>query len=402
MPLRNTTRRWGTVSRLLHWLVAALVIAQFVLANLAGGLPPGVAKLAMLARHKSVGITILVLALLRLLWRASQPVPTLPPSMPRWQARLATGTHHLLYALLFAMPLSGWLMSSARNYPVSWFGLVQLPDLVGASERLYAALHATHATLAVLLALTALLHVAGALKHHFIDHDDVLRRMLPFVRGLALLAVILCGALVVDATMAAPSPATPATAAPALVRYALDPAHSTLEFRFQQAGATTTGRFARFDVVLDWPAGAPPGRASLDVQVHVASLDTGDRDRDGTLRGNDLFAVELFPRARFISSRITPAAATASAPAAADGAGATASTGRYLANGRLQIRDQSHTLALPLVLRLGTEAGRRVAWLRGETTLRRLDYGVGQGEWQSTEWVGNDVVVRWDLRLEEK
>ena len=399
MQVRNTPLRWGAVSQLLHWLVVALVITQFVLASLAEDLAPGMAKLGLLARHKSVGITILGLALLRLAWRLGQPVPALPSGMPRWQRGLATGTHHLLYALLLAMPLSGWLMSSARNYPVSWFGLVQLPDLITPGERAFEALRATHGTLAALLAATALLHLAGALKHHFVDRDDVLRRMLPFMRPRALvpLPIVVPGLLAVAAVLAsagapafaAPPGAKPAPkpAANAAVHYELDPARSTIEFRFRQAGAVATGTFRRFTASLDWPGSGAPAAARLEVGVEVGTLDTKDKDRDDTLRGADLFDVGRFPQARFVATRITPSAATA---------------GGFLAQGTLQIRDRARTLALPLTLSLATESGRRVATLRGETTLRRLEYGVGQGEWQSTEWVDDEVVVRWDLRLEER
>lgn len=399
MQVRNTPLRWGAVSQLLHWLVVALVITQFVLASLAEDLAPGMAKLALLARHKSVGITILGLALLRLAWRLGQPVPALPSGMPRWQRGLATGTHHLLYALLLAMPLSGWLMSSARNYPVSWFGLVQLPDLITPGERAFEALRATHGTLAALLAATALLHLAGALKHHFVDRDDVLRRMLPFMRPRALvpLPIVVPGLLAVAAVLAsagapafaAPPGAKPAPkpAANAAVHYELDPARSTIEFRFRQAGAVATGTFRRVTASLDWPGSGAPAAARLEVGVEVGTLDTKDKDRDDTLRGADLFDVGRFPQARFVATRITPSAATA---------------GGFLAQGTLQIRDRARTLALPLTLSLATESGRRVATLRGETTLRRLEYGVGQGEWQSTEWVDDEVVVRWDLRLEER
>jgi len=403
MQVRNTTQRWGAVSKLLHWSVVALVIAQFVLANLADGLPLGMAKLGMLARHKSVGITILALALLRLLWRAAQSAaPALPARLPRTQRWLAQGTHGLLYGLLLAMPLSGWLMSSAKNYPVSWFGLLQLPDLVAPGEALYAAMHEAHEIMAVVLAVTALLHLLGALKHHFIDRDDVLRRMLPFVRGVvppfALLAGVLLagGAGTVVAAGATPAPAAPAATA---VRYVLDPANSTLEFRFRQAGATATGRFARFRATLDWPAGvattAKPTTdasmgAALEVVIDVASLDTADADRDGALRGTELFAVERFPQARFLARQLAAAA------------GAATGTGTpLLARGSLQIRDRTRPIAVPLTLRLATESGKRVATLRGELPLRRLDYGVGQGEWQSTQWVDDEVVVRWDLRLQE-
>jgi len=180
MALRNTTHRWGVLSQLLHWLIVALILLQVTLGLLADELPSGAKKLALLARHKSVGITILMLAIVRLLWRWSNPTPPLPDTLKPYERRLAHFTHAMLYALLFAMPLSGWTMSSARGFPVSWFGFLQLPDLVPKSKPLYEALLTTHATLACVLGAVVALHVAGALKHHFMLRDDVLRRMLPF------------------------------------------------------------------------------------------------------------------------------------------------------------------------------------------------------------------------------
>jgi cytochrome b561 len=180
MVLRNTTQRWGALSQAFQWLIVALVLTQVTLAAIAANLPTGVEKLATLARHKSVGITILVLAMLRLAWRWSNPVPELPSTLKPYERRLANFTHGALYVLLFAMPISGWAMSSARGFPVSWWGVLQLPDFVSKSRPLYDLLHGTHKTLAYALGAVVLLHAAAALKHHFVLRDDVLRRMLPF------------------------------------------------------------------------------------------------------------------------------------------------------------------------------------------------------------------------------
>jgi len=179
MVMRNTTQRWGAVAQFLHWLIVVLIIVQFTLALLAGNLPSGMRKLTLLARHKSFGITILGLAIIRLSWRGLNPKPPLPPTLKPYERGLARLTHALLYLLLFAMPLTGWLMSSARGFPVSWFGFFQLPDLVPKNQALYHALVATHGTLAVILVAVVTLHVAAALKHHFVLKDDTLRRMLP-------------------------------------------------------------------------------------------------------------------------------------------------------------------------------------------------------------------------------
>src|SRR5215467_11382790 len=181
MAVRNTKHRWGALSQLFHWLIVVLIIVQVTLASLADDLPPSARKVALLARHKSVGITILMLVILRLLWRSLNLTPLLPDTLKPYERFLARFTHAALYVLLFAMPLSGWMMSSARGFPVSWFGLFQLPDLVPKSKPLYEALVTTHAVLAGLLGAVVALHVAGALMHHFVKRDDVLRRMLPFV-----------------------------------------------------------------------------------------------------------------------------------------------------------------------------------------------------------------------------
>jgi cytochrome b561 len=183
MAIRNTTARWGAVAQLLHWLIVVLIITQVVLASIAEDLPLGMKKLAMYARHKSVGITILGLAVLRLAWRWANPTPALPDTLKPYERRLATLTHAALYLILFAMPLTGWTMSSARGFPVSWFGFFQLPDLVPKNQSLFEALRQTHDTLALMLGAVVFLHVAAALKHHFMLKDDVLRRMLPFTKS---------------------------------------------------------------------------------------------------------------------------------------------------------------------------------------------------------------------------
>ena len=182
MTFRNTTRSWGTLSRALHWIIVLLIVNQWVIAERADSLPIGLAKLQALAWHKSFGITILALAVIRLVWRWMNPVPDLTAETRPWERVLAKISHVLLYALIFAMPLSGWLMSSAKNFPVSWFNLVQLPDLVSPDDQLFHTLRDLHHLLFKVLVVVALLHAAGALKHHFIDRNDVLKRMLPFGR----------------------------------------------------------------------------------------------------------------------------------------------------------------------------------------------------------------------------
>ena len=179
MPFRNTTRSWGSLSKAFHWLIVLLIINQWWIAERADELK-GLAKLEALGTHKSFGMTILMLAVLRLLWRLVNPTPELTSETKPWERALARISHVSLYVLIFAMPLTGWMMSSAKNYPVSWFKMFQFPDLVAPAEQTFHQMLDLHHLLFKVLVGVALLHVAGALKHHFIDRNDVLKRMLPF------------------------------------------------------------------------------------------------------------------------------------------------------------------------------------------------------------------------------
>ncbi len=171
--------RYGFVAQGLHWAVVGLLILQVTLGKIADDLPAGLERLVMMSRHKSVGITILSLAAVRLAWRLfDRPPPPLP--MPGWQLLAARLNHGAFYLLLFALPLTGWLMSSAANHPVSWFGFVQLPDFVQPDETLEHLLEDTHESLVKILIGLAILHVAAALKHQFIDRDGLLMRMMPW------------------------------------------------------------------------------------------------------------------------------------------------------------------------------------------------------------------------------
>lgn len=173
--------RYSAVSILLHWGIALLVVTQIVLITLHEGAPEG-APDPYIGWHKSVGLSILTLTVLRLAWRAMNPAPPLPATTPPWQRILARTTQALFYVVLIAIPLTGWLASSAGGRDISWFGLFNWPLLpVGGGREAAGRFMDFHElgvkTLYVLLAL----HIAGALKHHFVDRDNVLHRMLPLI-----------------------------------------------------------------------------------------------------------------------------------------------------------------------------------------------------------------------------
>jgi cytochrome b561 len=170
--------RYTPVAIGLHWLLALLIVGAFGVGVYMHELPVSLQRLKLYNWHKWAGITILALSALRLLWRLAHRPPADPP-MPAWQRRAAHLTHGALYLLFFAVPLVGWAYSSAAGFPIVWFGVLPLPDFVPADEQLAEALKPWHGRLAWLLAALVVLHVAAALKHHFIDRDGLLDRMRP-------------------------------------------------------------------------------------------------------------------------------------------------------------------------------------------------------------------------------
>jgi cytochrome b561 len=165
----------------LHWLTAILIVANLLLGLSMVPLAISPRKLQWYLWHKSIGLTIFVLTSLRLAWRATHPHPA-PVPMPDWQRRAANLSHAALYVLLLAIPISGWLHSSATGVQVVYLGMIPLPDLVPRDRALGAALRIVHVTLNSILVVVVCVHVVAALRHHFVDRDAALTRMLPFIR----------------------------------------------------------------------------------------------------------------------------------------------------------------------------------------------------------------------------
>lgn len=169
--------RYTNTAISLHWLIAAMIATAFALGSYMVDLKISPAKLQYFSWHKWLGITVLMFGVLRLLWRLTHKPPPLPASTPRWQALAASAGHWALYALLFAIPLSGWAFSSASGYPVVYLGQFPLPDWVPKDKALAAEMKDIHELLTTLLLYVVGVHVLAAFKHHFIDHDGLLRRM---------------------------------------------------------------------------------------------------------------------------------------------------------------------------------------------------------------------------------
>lgn len=177
--LRNSDSAWGGVAKAFHWAMAGLIGTQIVLGVMAANWRMSPAKLELFVWHKSIGVLVLVLVVLRLLWRLANRTPVLPADMPAWERSAAHGSHALLYALMIALPLTGWVVNSAAGIPFRVFWLVPLPAITATDEAVAELFARVHDGLALMLAIVLAVHVAAALRHHFVKRNEVLLRMLP-------------------------------------------------------------------------------------------------------------------------------------------------------------------------------------------------------------------------------
>ena len=173
------TTHYTATAKALHWLMALLLFGLLALGFYMQDLPLSPQKLQLYSWHKWAGVTVFLLVLFRLAWRVTHRPPALPDHMPKVMQLAAHAGHALLYLLMIAIPLSGWLMSSAKGFQTVWFGILPIPDLVDKNKELGDLLQTVHESLNWLLVAVIAGHVGAALKHHFIDKDDILTRMLP-------------------------------------------------------------------------------------------------------------------------------------------------------------------------------------------------------------------------------
>lgn len=175
-------RRYTSVAIGLHWLMLIALVGAFTMGLYIQELPFSPNKLKLISYHKWAGVTIFAVLLFRIYWRLTHRPPELPTAMPHWQKQVATATHLALYGLMLLIPITGWLMSSAKGFQTVWFGIVPLPDLLAKDKELGDLLKQVHMLLNFVLAGTVFAHAGAAFKHHFINRDDVLTRMLPLLR----------------------------------------------------------------------------------------------------------------------------------------------------------------------------------------------------------------------------
>jgi len=178
----DASSRYTRTAIALHWIVAALILFNLAFGLYTVNLPLSPQKLKFFSFHKWIGVTVFMLVAARLLWRLAHPAPALPATMKPWELKAAHASHVMLYVLFFAAPLSGWLFSSAAGFQTVYLGVLPIPDLLSKNKEVADVLKIAHHWINYTLAALIAVHAAAAVKHHVVDRDDVLVRMLPFLK----------------------------------------------------------------------------------------------------------------------------------------------------------------------------------------------------------------------------
>lgn len=366
-------------AKLLHWLIA-LVIAGMVglgvyMTDVQGDFQY---KLWLYQLHKSFGVTLFALVLIRLVWRQISPPPAMPSDMPAWERQSAKAAHAALYILMLAIPLSGWARVSASplSVPTEIFGLFTLPHIpwlaslpTETKEAWEPIFQGTHETLAWTLVGLVLLHAAAALRHAFILKDDVMQRMLPRRARRVATGILLAGLLV-------PLGANEGHAG----EWTILPEKSEIGFSGTAAGTTIKGVFEDFTGSVTFDPAAPE-QTEATIIIQLDSVKTGNSDVDGTLPGSDWFNTSEYPQATFT----------------ADGAEKAPGENAYLLNGTLELKGNSGDVAVPFTVSISQDT----ASAQGEVTINRLEYGVGPEGPISGITVTEEVTVSFDLQAEK-
>ncbi len=416
--------RYSTAAITLHWLLAALLVLQLALGWRLEDLGQGAAAFAAFQLHKSIGITILLLSLARLSLRIALTPPPPLPDKPR-NLLLAKSVHWLFYLVMIGGPLTGWIVASTARIkvPTLVFGVLPWPHLpLGRGWNEPA--EALHGALGWLLAGLVVLHVAGALRHHWL-REDLIGRMLPGAwrewrtQSVAVVAALLAlgAAFALGQTMPfgagaarpvmpdaekqaaaskPPEPAPTATLAPTATPAAEPSEEPTdaalpaalwqvepggrLSFRADYSGSPVDGSFTRWDAAIKFSSD-DLGGSSIRVSVDLASVETADGERDEMLRSDSFFDIAAHPTAVFTSRRIRSRGGD-----------------RYEASGTLAMHGASVPLTLPFTVTIDGDR----ANASGSARLKRTQFGVGSGQWADTGTIADGVAVSFRLKAKKK
>lgn len=409
-------QRYTAVAIVLHWMIATAIIANFLLGwwmheAIENDSTRSLAVIVFQV-HKSLGLSILVLSLLRLLWRFINPTPALPATMPRWEKLAAKATHWAFYGLMIGIPLTGWLYVStqwrhetALNIPTLWFGLFEVPHLLALNEaalstrqQLAGLFAEAHEAMAFAIAVLLVLHIAAALKHHFVQRDEVLSHMVPALEksldatttepgrrltlrlGLSLIPIAII-AIVFSLLQGQSSKHSGGKSIEtgAQSEWLIDPARSHIEFSGTHAGADFKGEFTRWRGDIRFNP-ASPEKALITASIDTASATDGIPLHDETLPLAEWFNVEVHPIATVQSTSIL-----------------SIDSQRYEVNGVLTIKGVDVDLK-GFVLEV-EDQGIRIS---GDTVLDRAALNLGMESDPQGEWVSLAIPVNLVLHATQR
>jgi cytochrome b561/polyisoprenoid-binding protein YceI len=439
--MTTSQKHYSKVAVILHWLIAAAIVFQLALGWRMGEEPKGPGLYALFQLHKSIGFTILFLSLFRLGWRLTHVAPPLPAGMPRWEQLAAKLTHLAFYGIMIGLPLSGWLLVSTSkiNIPTLLFGQVPMPHLpwfvslaADAKSGWHELAEDGHGLLAFATAGLLALHLGAVLKHQVLEKDEVFAHMAVGARpgllewrlwaAFAALPLVAAAAWFYHPAVTVAKPMEPVMSEPVLAEnettnaesiaedtgapaVAAEPAanaaadapaavkaepalavpwqvsakSSSLGFATSWSGEAVLGHFKNWQADIVFGADELD-KSSIKVTVDLASVSTGDEQRDSALPGDDWFDAGHHPQAVFVSKKIRK-------------------TGkRYQAEGALTLRDKTEPVTLTFDLSVDGDK----ASARGFATLDRTVFGVGQGEYAATDSIPAAVKVTFNLKANRK
>lgn len=377
--------RYGDCAILLHWTMALLIIGLLAFGKYTERLDPTSALyVSFIQLHKSFGITVLLLAVFRVFWRLAHSPPALPSTDPAWQRFAAGLTHVLIYLLMLGIPLTGWVMVSASplNVDTVLFGVIPWPHLppfptLENRESIEHTFHWLHELGGNILIGLLLLHIAAALKHHLIDKDHVLRRMLPDWRNSIWRARLATAVVGVAGLIGGVYLYANAERSAALVAAG----NAEVSFIAEVTGNDIPGMFSDATVLATLNE-ADPASSRIEASVLTASVTSPDPSVETSIKNDDWFDIDTYAEARFVSTRVL--------------AGEQADT--LLVAGTLSIRDRNLEVDFPMAIE--SDGDQRFA--RGEFTVDRRAFDLGNESQPDDAWVGYDVIIRFRFPIAEE
>lgn len=378
---RSTPLRYGDTAIIFHWLIALLIIGLLAIGKFMTGLAENDPfRFELTQWHKSFGIAVLLLSALRLLWRFTHKPPPEPASLPIWQKHISGLVHLALYALMLALPITGWIMVSASplNIDTVLFGVIPwphippFPDLPN-KESIAAAFHGYHEIAGNALLVLLLAHIGAALKHHFIDKDTILLRMLPnwasaaFKSRFASVLTLLIAASGALFWLNSGQGGAPILAA----------GDSEVSFIADVTGEATTGIFTSSTVVATLDEDNP-AKSNISATVITASITSENYQVAGSLPDADWFDVENYPEALFQSTSVEAGA-----------------SGELMVTGDLTMKAVTQTVVFILILT--NEDERRIA--RGSFPIDRRDFSIGLESQATADYVGFEVEIKFRFEI---